>query len=212
MPNLISAEHNLDTCHNAIFGRVGSGENTGITGNVRKKKPLQCMKVINSGTGCPGGCRVSILRSIQNLPGHSLANSSKLTALCRDGWIRPPGVPSNINYSVVLWSQCLLDRLQVQTFKDWRFDSSFASWDSTLQRCKSEQNPTWDSNYLPNYWHVMFIWFGYSYYISGLTCAVSKRRIGHSWTLGKIRKYQMHCQEVGKKSNVVKGLRLCPPL
>lgn len=38
MPNLISAEHNLDTCHNAIFGRVGSGENTGITGNVRKKK------------------------------------------------------------------------------------------------------------------------------------------------------------------------------
>lgn len=45
MPNLISAEHNLDTCHNAIFSRVGSGENTGITGNVRKKNLYSALRL-----------------------------------------------------------------------------------------------------------------------------------------------------------------------
>lgn len=145
-------------------------------------------------------CRVSILRTIQKLHEHSLPTAPSWL-LCA-GMAGLEHLQVFFPTSTILWfcefSVCWTGCRMVQTFKDWRFDSRFASWDSALQRCKSEQNPTWGSNYLPNYWHVFFIWFGYSYYISGLACAISKSVIGHPWTLGKIWTYQMHCQEVEK--------------
>lgn len=159
------------------------------------------------------GCRVSILRSIQNLHGHSLPTAPSW--LLYAGMAGLEDLQVFLLTSTILWfcefSVCWTGCIMVQIFKHWRFDSRFAFWDSTLRRCKSEQNPIWDSNYLPNYWHVFFIWFAYSYYINGLAYAVSKCVIGRPWTLGKIWTYQMHCQEVEKISDVVKGLSLCPP-